>query len=43
MTKAQKHYWILVMLLSLMMGGTGMAGDIPKEPGEDCLVNVNIL
>lgn len=33
------------LLLSLMIGGTGMAEDIPKEPGEEYLVNedVNII
>jgi hypothetical protein len=45
MKMAMNPYWIVVMLLSLMTGGTGMAGDIPKEPGEDNLVNedVNII
>jgi hypothetical protein len=43
--KACSWYWIFAILITLTMGGTGMAMDIPKEPDEDHLVreDVNII
>lgn len=36
------RYWGLGAILSFVMVGTGIAGDFPKEPGEECLVNEDV-
>ncbi|GJL68607.1 MAG: hypothetical protein NPIRA06_12420 [Nitrospirales bacterium] len=43
--KKGRYYWMSGILLSLLMEGSGIAADIPKEPDEANLINedVNII
>jgi hypothetical protein len=45
MNTSKNTCWLWGFLLSLTIGGTGMAANIPDEPGEDYLVkeNVNVV